>query len=54
MNRSGSLLNYKNDLSSFTKKVQMKEIFNNTKYKDESVIHNKSTGNFEKKVGGCW
>ena len=49
--RSGSLLNYKNDLSNFTKKIQMKEIFYDTEYEDESVVRNKSTRNFETKVG---
>ena len=48
--RFGSLFNYKNDLSNFTKKIQKKEIFNNdTKYEDESIIRNKSTRNFETK-----
>ena len=33
--RSRSLLSYKNDLSNFTKKNQMKEIFNDTEYQNE-------------------
>ena len=47
--RSGSLLNYKNDLSKFTKKIQLKEIFNDTECEDESIVRNKSTRNFETK-----
>ena len=47
--RSGSLLNYENDLSNFTKKVQMKDIFHDTKYEHESIVSNKSTKNFETK-----
>ena len=44
---SGSSLNDKNDLSSFTKKVQMKEMFLDTAYEDESDVRNKSTRSFE-------
>ena len=44
-NRSGSLFNYKNDLSNFTKNIQLKDIFNDTKYEDD----NKCTRNFETK-----
>ena len=44
-NRSGSLFNYKNDLSNFTKNIQLKEIFNDTEYEDD----NKCTRNFETK-----
>ena len=47
--RSGSLLNYKNDLSKFTKKIQLKEIFNDTECEDESIVRNKSTRKFETK-----
>ena len=43
--RSG-LLNYKNDLSNFTK---IKRIFNDTEYEDESIVRNESTRNFEAK-----
>ena len=47
-----SVLNYKNYLSNFNKKVQMKEKFNGTEYEDEKVVRNKSTRNFEtKKIG---
>ena len=45
----GSVFNYKYDLSNFTKKIQMKEIFNNTEYEDESIIRNKSARKFEAK-----
>ena len=44
--RSGSLLDYKNDL---TKKIQLKEIFNNTEYEDESILRNNCARNFETK-----
>ena len=47
--KPGSLLNYKNDLNSFTKKNQLKKIFNDTEYEDESIARNKSTKNFETK-----
>ena len=47
----GNLLNYKNDLSNFTKKIQMKEIFYDTEYEDESIVRNESTRNFETKIG---
>ena len=43
------LLNYKNDLSNFTKKIQIKGIFNDTEYEDESIVRNESTRNFESK-----
>ena len=46
--RSG-LLNYKNYLSNFTKKIQIKGIFNDTEYDDESIVRNESTRNFEAK-----
>ena len=46
--RSG-LLNYKNYLSNFTKKIQIKGIFNDTEYEDESIVRNESTRNFEAK-----
>ena len=42
-------LNYKNDLSNLTKKNQMKEIFTDIKYEDESIVRNKFTRNFETK-----
>ena len=43
--RSG-LLNYKNDLSNFTK---IKRIFNDTEYEDESVVRHESARNSEAK-----
>ena len=47
--RSRSLINHNNGLRNFTKKFQMKQIFINTEYEDESFVHNKSTRNFETK-----
>ena len=47
--RSGSLLSYKNGLNNFTKKIQLKEIYNDTEYEDESIVRNKCTRNFETK-----
>ena len=46
---SGSLLDFKNDLSNITKKIQMKVISYNTEYEDESVVRNKSIRKFETK-----
>ena len=43
--RSG-LLNYKNDLSNFTK---IKRIFNDTEYEDESIVRHESARNSEAK-----
>ena len=44
-----SLINYKNDLNNFTKTIKLKEIFNDTEYEDESIVHNKCTRNFKTK-----
>ena len=49
-NRSGSLFNYKNDLSNFTKNIQLKDIFNDTKYEDDNKIIN-AQETLEQKVG---
>ena len=44
-----SLLNYRNDLSNFTKKIEMKDIFNDTEYEYELIVYNESMRNFETK-----
>ena len=47
--RSGNILNYKNDLCNFTRKIQIKEIFYVKIYEDESIVRNKSNKKFETK-----
>ena len=47
--RSGNILNYKNDLCSFTRKIKIKEIFHDKIYEDESIARNKSNKKFETK-----
>ena len=47
--RSGNILNHKNDLCNFTRKIQIKEIFHDKIYEDESIVRNKSNKKFETK-----
>ena len=47
--RSGNILNYKNDLCNFTRKIQIKEIFHDKIDEDESIVRNKSNKKFETK-----